>query len=152
MIPQDNVTGNNTSTVFGIFSLKEEFRDELLDYLLQVGYAQDLTRARQVWTQAREYYYADTGTVTARPHRIPINDFAYLKLSQQGLAFPLMTSVLDVENHNATIIPNELQIRAGSGSPELENTAIYLQEAGLDGLAVIVSHGEFSFAYVLIDS
>lgn len=152
MLPQNTLIGNDTALNLGLYSLSLANETDFKQYLLDTGYADSISRANTVWTQAREYYYGDTGTVTSRPHRTPVNNFAAEAVQvPQGLV-PVFTSQSELDDWNDEISPNYLQYRPGSGSLNLLDVQAYLIDGGLLGIAAIGVQGEYAFCYVLRDS
>lgn len=152
MLPQESPYGNSTALCYGIYATNLLRRSDFVTFIVSQGYADSISRANQIWTQSREYYVGDTGTVTARPHRDPCNNYAAYLIRQNYGEYPLFTSIVDLEDWNSRIRPNYLSRRPSSGSLSVEDPARYLQEGGLLGLGGIVAEGEFAFAYVLQDS
>lgn len=152
MIPQDDIIGDDKALILGKFALRNDLQLDFKQYLLDTGYASDQSRANTVWTQAREYFYSDTGTVTARPHWTPVQAFTAQRAQTYGGRLPIFTSQKKIDEWNNQIFPNQLQIRFSSGSLDLEDSIYYVVDGGLFGLSVIGLHGEYSYTYVLINS
>lgn len=148
MLPNQNPYGDSTAPNFGLFSLDRINEGDFKAFLLFNGYASTNARANQIWTQAREYYYQDTGTVTARPHKTPVNTYAAQRMSEDYQVTNLFTDNGKVTEYNSAFPDNQLSRRLGSGSADLRLTAEYYQSGGLQGFAVIVCEGLFSFVYV----
>ena len=151
MLPANILNGNDTALGFGVYALSRDRETEFKAFLLGNGFADSPARANAIWTQAREYYYGDTGTVTARPQKEAVNRFTSERFQSLGL-LPFFTSVRAVLNWNESNPDSTFSVRLNSGSLDVQFCFDYIDEGGIIGLSSIVSEGEYSYVWVLENS
>lgn len=147
MLPITLLRGRATVPCFGRFSLRMDFKPDHLAFLLANGYADSPSRASQIWTQSRQYYYRDTGTAVARPAVDSTNLYAASKLQTAG-RLPFFCTPSDLARWNTFNPSSAFKIRQNSGSDDLTFPFAYIEEAGLIGIAAIVGSGRFAYAAV----
>ena len=151
MIPSEILIGATTALAFGTYALSDANETAFKAFLLGNGFAEDNARANAIWTQAREFYYGDTGTATARPQRNPVNRFTSEAFQSEGL-LPFFTSVSEMNRWNNQNPESEFFPRFNSGSDDVTFPVEYVFDGGLVGLAAIVCEGDFAYCWVLRDS
>lgn len=151
MLPANVLNGNDTALSFGLYALDTDRETEFKAFLLGNGFADTQARANAIWTQAREYYYGDTGTVTARPQKEAVNRFTSERFQSLGL-LPFFTSVTQVLNWNENHPESKFTVRFNSGSTDVQFCFDYVDTGGIIGISGIVCEGEYSYVWVLENS
>jgi hypothetical protein len=137
--------GDETSQILGKYALanREAFRDWLI-----ANEGLSFSQANAISKQAREYYYGDTGTVTARPHRNRVNTYACLQVQANVAPIPVSIGAKETDSIIINNPEKKIRRRLGSGDVDLESPFLYLQEAGLEDIAFVSVEGEYAYAVV----
>ncbi|TAN88744.1 MAG: hypothetical protein EYR95_16145 [Phormidium sp. SL48-SHIP] len=131
-------TGDVDQSLVTDWVLDEARKSDFEDYLI-ASEGVTRARARQIWTQSREYHVGDTGTATARPQRQRIQDYWGSRLNDTYGFFPVVIGDSNVQsvlnsNPNANYRP-----RLNSASRNAANTYGFAESTGLAGIIFIAA-------------
>ena len=132
----DTFTGDIDGSLIIDWSLDENRRSDFTAFLMESeGVTQG--RANQIWKQAREFWFQDTGTVTARPQRDRIKGYFDNRLNGQ-LGF--IPTVIGQNNVDSVVNSNpeaNYRPRLNSASTNASNTWGFGVSTNLQGIIFV---------------
>ena len=135
---EEEFTGDIDKSLITDWVLDRSRKSDFEDYLIATE-GVTRSRARQIWTQAREFHVGDTDTQTARPHRQRIKDYWGARLNDVYGFFPVVIGDDNVQSVISSNPEANYRPRLNSASRNATNTYGFAESTALAGIIFIAA-------------